>query len=97
MHDETRWRADPHTYENACLEATRELFAASAELRRADGTYVQQIFLDGDYPDTELVVVWQDARFEMAQRTRRFALWPQEHLAAPQIVASGIEIEVQES
>jgi hypothetical protein len=97
MHDEARWRNDPRAYEQACLEATRDLFAAVAPARHADGTYVQEISLDGDYPETELVVTWRDERFDNAERARRFALWPQEQLAAPETVASGIEIEVQQS
>jgi hypothetical protein len=94
---EREWRANPKTYEQACLEATRELYAALREVRRADGMLLNELRLEGEYPKTQIVVTWRDERFGGAERERRFSLWPQERLAAPETVASGIEIEVQES
>jgi hypothetical protein len=96
--DETdEWRREPGAYEEEVLTALKSLVRGAADRRERDGIIVRDVRLEGTYPETRIVVVFDDLREPPLLRQKRgYELWWENGPAHPGIAASQIDIAIEE-
>ncbi|HEX7300376.1 MAG TPA: hypothetical protein VF257_15365 [Solirubrobacteraceae bacterium] len=93
---ENEWRQNPRAYEEEVLSVLKGWVRAGAELRKRDGKIVRDVRLEGSYPDTRIVVVFDDIREPVELGVKRtYKLWEgdPDH---PEIAGGDIDIAIQE-